>query len=123
MVSSILLALKEKNLIDKIDFCLEYEIKKQIDFLFHNDLIDDEIILPSDPSSLFLDSYENYNYMESEAFSSILEFIEVKIANKLEKKLKDDSNLIINAISKNNVNKLYPILIQSNNKFVPYRDK
>lgn len=123
MVSSILLALKEKNLIDKIDFCLEYEIKKQIDFLFYNDLIDDEIILPSDPSSLFLDSYENYNYMESEAFSSILEFIEVKIANKLEKKLKDDSNLIINAISKNNVNKLYPILIQSNNKFVPYRDK
>lgn len=123
MVSSILLALKEKNLIDKTNFCLEYEIKKQIDFLFDNNLIDDEIILPSDPSSFFLDSYENYNYMESEAFILILEFIEEKITNKLEKKLKDDSNLIINAISENNVNKLYPILVQSNNKFVPYWDK
>lgn len=123
MVSSVLLALKEKNLIDKTDFCLEYEIKKQIDFLFVNDLIDDEIILPSDPSSFFDDSYENYNYMESKAFSAILQFIEVKIANKLEAKLKEDSNLIINAISENNINKLYPMLIQSNNKFVPYRDK
>jgi hypothetical protein len=123
MVSSILLALKEKNLINKIDFCLEYEIKKQIDYLFDNYLIDDEIILPSDPYSFNNDSYENYNYMESEAFSSILEYIKEKIANKLEEKLKDDSNLIINAISENNVNKLYPILVQSNNNFVPYHDK
>ena len=123
MVSSILLALKEKNLIDKIDFCLVYEIKKQINFLFDNDLIDDEIILPSDPYSFYHDSYENYNYMESEAFSSILEYIKEKIANKLEEKLKDDSNLIINAISENNVNKLYPILVQSNYEFVPYYDK
>ena len=122
MVSSILLALKEKNLIDKTDFCLEYEIKKQIDYLFDKDLIDDEIILHSDLYS-FYHSYENYNYMESEAFSVILEYIKEKIANKLEKKLKDDSNLIISAISENNVNKLYSILVQSNNNFIPYYDK
>lgn len=123
MVSSILLALKEKNLIDKTDFCLEYEIKKQIDYLFDKDLIDDEIILHSDLYSFYNDSYENYNYMESEAFSVILEYIKEKIANKLEKKLKDDSNLIISAISENNVNKLYSILVQSNNNFIPYYDK
>lgn len=123
MVSSILLALKEKNLIDKTDFCLEYEIKKQIDYLFDKDLIDDEIILHSDLYSFYNDSYENYNYMESEAFSVILEYIKEKIANKLEKKLKDNSNLIISAISENNVNKLYSILVQSNNNFIPYYDK
>jgi tRNA A37 threonylcarbamoyladenosine biosynthesis protein TsaE len=124
MVSSILLFLKEKKLIERItDFSLNYEIKKQIDFLFVNDLIDDEIILPSDPLSFYNDSYENYNYLKSEAFSSILEYIKEKIANKLEKKLKDDSNLIISAISENNVNKLYAILVQSNNEFVPYWDK
>lgn len=123
MVSSILLALKEKNLIDKTDFCLEYEIKKQIDYLFDKDLIDDEIILHSDLYSFYNDSYENYNYMESEAFNVILEYIKEKIANKLEKKLKDDSNLIISAISENNVNKLYSILVQSNNNFIPYYDK
>lgn len=123
MVSSVLLALKEKNLIDKTDFCLEYEIKKQIDFLFANDLVDDEIILPSDPYSFYHDSYENYNYMESEAFSSILEYIKEKIATKLEEKLKDDSKSIINAINENDINKLYPILVYSNNTFIPYHDK
>lgn len=123
MVSSILLALKEKNLIDKTDFCLEYEIKKQIDYLFDNDLIDDEIILPSDPYSFYHDSYENYNYIESKAFILILEYIKEKIANKLEEKLKDDSKSIINAINENDINKLYPILVYSNNTFIPYHDK
>lgn len=123
MVSSILLALKEKNLIEKESFCLEYEIKKQIDYLFDNDLIDDEIILPSDPYSFCHDSYENYNYMESKAFILILEYIKEKIANKLEEKLKDDSKSIINAINENDINKLYSILVYSNNTFIPYHDK
>ena len=47
MIASILLNLKEKDLIEKDIFCLEYEIKKQIDYLFDNDLIDDEIIFKS----------------------------------------------------------------------------
>ncbi|QKF66996.1 putative KAP family NTPase [Arcobacter venerupis] len=125
MISSILLALKEKKLIDKIDFCLEYEIEKQIDFLFDNDLIDDEIILPTDMSLYYqnADYYENYEFMKSCKMNEINKYIDEKLKIKLEKKLKEDSKLIINAISENNINKLYPILVQSNNNFVPYYDK
>jgi hypothetical protein len=125
MVSSILLALKEENLIDKTNSSLEYEIKKQIDFLFDNDLIDDEIILPTDMSLYYqnADYYENYEFMKSCKMNEINKYIDEKLKIKLEEKLKDDSNLIINAIYENNVNKLYSVLIQSNNNFVPYWDK
>ncbi|WP_419764676.1 MAG: P-loop NTPase fold protein [Arcobacter sp.] len=124
IVSSILLSLKEKNLINKIEFSLIYEIKKQIDFLFDNNLISDEVILDKDPYSFDHEDYEGYMYMESKLFTSVVsEYIKDKTAKKLEEKLKVDSSLIIAAISENNINRLYSMLFQSNNKYVPYYDK
>ena len=125
IVASILLAFKEKNLIDKTDFCLEYEIKKQIDYLFDNDLIDDETILPTDISSFYYNanSYENFEFMKSNKMKEINEYIDDKLKIKLEEKLKKDSGLVIKAILDNKVDDLSSLLIYTTTKYVPYADK
>ncbi|MBY0541015.1 MAG: KAP family NTPase [Campylobacterales bacterium] len=107
MVASILLNLKEKNLIEKDIFCLEYEIKKQIDFLFYNDMISDEIILGKNLHLYDSFLYKSYEYMKSESFNEILEYIDEKTVNKLEEKLKKDSLLIIDAIVRSDIYSLY----------------
>lgn len=125
MVSSILLSFKEKKLINKIDFCLEYEIKKQIDYLFDNDLIDDETILPKDISSFYyhVDSFENYGFMKSSKMDEISKYIDDKLKIKLEEKLKKDSLLIINAIKENNIDDLTSWLVYSTIRYSSYTDK
>ncbi len=121
MVASILLSFKEKNLINKNDFCLEYETKKQINYLFDNNLIDDETILPI--KKLESNSYENYEFMESNKMNEINEYIDDKLKIKLEEKLKRDSGLVIKAILDNKVDDLNSLLIYTTNKYVPYDDK
>jgi hypothetical protein len=126
IISSILLALKEKNLIEKESFCLEYEIKKQIDYLFNNNLIDDETISPKKDIYFQLtksNEYSGYRYKESKSFQSINIYIKEKIVKKFEEKLENDSQLIINAISKNDITSMYSIFIHSDGIDSPYRDK
>jgi hypothetical protein len=126
IISSILLALKEKNLIEKESFCLEYEIKKQIDYLFDNNLIDDETISPKKDIYFQLtksNEYSGYTYKESKSFQSINIYIKEKIVKKFEEKLENDSQLIINAISKNDITSMYSIFIHSDGIDSPYRDK
>ena len=125
MVSSILLSFKEKKLINKTDFCLEYEIIKQINYLFDNDLIDDESILPKDMSSFYYhaDSFENYEFMKSSKMDEISKYIDDKLKIKLEEKLKKDSLLIINAIKENNIDDLTSWLVYSTIRYSPYTDK
>lgn len=125
MVSSILLALKEKDLIDKTDFCLEYEIKKQIDHLFNNNLIDDETVLPNNISLFYqnTNSYGNYEFMKSSKMDEINKYIDEKLKIKLKERLENDSQLIINAISANDIKSIYSIFIHSDGIDSPYRDK
>jgi len=126
IVSSILLALKEKNLIEKESFYLEYEIKKQIDYLFDNNLIDDETISPKKDIYFQLtksNEYSGYTYKESKSFESIKIYIKEKIVKKFEEKLENDSQLIINALSKNDITSMYLIFIHSDGIDSPYRNK
>ncbi|MCG3653533.1 P-loop NTPase fold protein [Aliarcobacter butzleri] len=125
MVSSILLSFKEKKLINKTDFCLEYEIIKQINYLFDNDLIDDESILPNDMSLFYYNnnSFENYEFMKSSKMDEINKYIGDKLKIKLEEKLKKDSLLIINAIKENNIDDLTSWLFYTNTRYSPYSDK
>ncbi|MDN5041894.1 P-loop NTPase fold protein [Aliarcobacter butzleri] len=125
MVSSILLSFKEKKLINKTDFCLEYEIIKQINYLFDNDLIDDESTLPNDMSSFYYNnnSFENYEFMKSSKMDEISKYIGDKLKIKLEEKLKKDSLLIINAIKENNIDDLTSWLVYTNTRYNPYSDK
>ncbi|MGH2308065.1 P-loop NTPase fold protein [Aliarcobacter sp. ERUVET-8] len=126
MVSSILLYLQENNLFKKDIYCLEYEIKKQIDFIFDKNLADIESILRNEKLSIEKYQYQNYEFRKSSKIEEINVYIEEKIKNALENKMIEDAPLIIDYIEHKNTKDLlilFGVNIDEAKQLINYRKK
>lgn len=127
MISSLLLSLKEKSLLDISAKELLIECKKQISYSVDNNFIDPSIILSFDTSYyqlMKINSYKNLLIEPSKAFKNeFLPYCTKKVKAKLEDKIKEDSYLIIKAIEYNNSDELYNLLLRSDKENASYIDK
>ncbi len=123
MIASILFNLKEKGLLSLSLFSIKYELERQIDFIFKQELVADDLILDKFPNDLYDDSFGGYQIIKSKEFKAIEEYIKNKIEEALIKKLKNDANLILSEIENNNLENIKEMLVHSNHYFSPYHCK
>jgi hypothetical protein len=123
LVSSMLLFFQEKNLF-KIKFKKLFTlIKKNFDTLFNEGSFDFKNIFLT-KNKFMGNNYENIKYFESDSFKKLEDYIDEFLKGQEISNLKNDSELIVDAIKEKNSEKFFELLEGRNDERVfDYKDK
>lgn len=122
LISSTILKLKELELIKESEENILNVLKKQIDYIFENKLVDKSLVLNRD-TAINQHSYDNLGFdTDFESYKKIKNHIEKKILKERKNVFTSSYNEIEDALKNNHLD-LYTLLSHSNNREELYCNK